>query len=502
MKNIYGIFRKISLIFYLMIFYELRNLCQYGGAKRHLTRILVLGIGLLVSIILWLFFRRTKEKTSDDSKKKNVTFRWEVTIFIIGSLIFSSQIVYSAIPFQGALSWKIDAFFKEKKVTLTHTNFLETGVEGILQDLDEELDLPEELYIANKFQLTFDDTGEIRSLYTFLYGKNENGEYRSYLVDYNAEKENKMTVWLDGKATSGYESDCSLEPMRMILKDKIFLDKLKTSLSVWEEPDHSGIYEILYYGKRSFWTGEGLVFIEGDADGDGVNGENNIHQLRYGGEVKGFALSLHIPEREEIIPLRFIMEPEYISSDTIQKQQEQQQIEESKDSQGWTTDSDNGTMYFFVDDNTGWRLIIIDAAAGSRFYALEKTDDGGSTWDRINGDPFSGSAGVAEGLVFYNEKLGVAGLAGASGNSSSLFITQDGGSSFLEVKLPMEQVEELPPIANELGYRVEDYDYLHMPERIGEVLRVCVVTESVENGGLLFQSEDNGVNWTYLGNSN
>ena len=55
----------------------------------------------------------------------------------------------------------------------------------------------------------------------------------------------------------------------------------------------------------------------------------------------------------------------------------------------------------------GWRLVITDAAAGSRFYVMEKTMDGGSTWECINDDPFSGQLGVAEGLIFYDETLGL-----------------------------------------------------------------------------------------------
>ena len=51
--------------------------------------------------------------------------------------------------------------------------------------------------------------------------------------------------------------------------------------------------------------------------------------------------------------------------------------------QKWTVDQSDGTMYFFLDENNGWRLVITDAAAGSRFYVMEKTMDGGSTWECI-----------------------------------------------------------------------------------------------------------------------
>lgn len=45
--------------------------------------------------------------------------------------------------------------------------------------------------------------------------------------------------------------------------------------------------------------------------------------------------------------------------------------------------------------------MVVDAAAGSRFYVMERTADGGDTWERINEDPFDNQAGVAEGVMFF-----------------------------------------------------------------------------------------------------
>ena len=38
-----------------------------------------------------------------------------------------------------------------------------------------QLQLPEELYIANKYQVSFDENGTIQRIYAFIYGKNEAG---------------------------------------------------------------------------------------------------------------------------------------------------------------------------------------------------------------------------------------------------------------------------------------------------------------------------------------
>ncbi|MFR7442091.1 MAG: hypothetical protein ACLUUG_13165 [Lachnospiraceae bacterium] len=49
---------------------------------------------------------------------------------------------------------------------------------------------------------------------------------------------------------------------------------------------------------------------------------------------------------------------------------------------GWTIDQSDGTMYFFMDKKTGWRLVVADAEPGSRFYVLEKSVDGGAYMGR------------------------------------------------------------------------------------------------------------------------
>ncbi len=169
-----------------------------------------------------------------------------------------------------------------------------------------------------------------------------------------------------------------------------------------------------------------------------------------------------------------------------------------KDTESWTVDQSDGTMYFFLDENNGWRLVITDAAAGSRFYVMEKTMDGGSTWD-INDDPFSGQLGVAEGLIFYDENFGVAGITGASQSYSRLYVTRDGGRAFEEMKLPMDLVSELPQIAIDCGFTVEDFDYLNMPEKEDDTLTITVTTDAAEKDGIVFQSTDYGATWEYKG---
>lgn len=301
MKRNYRIFGKISLLFYLLCLYQICYLSQYGGIRSHLVLLLVDLLGFLTSFIFWLLFRRKKtEDVSGDSMKKKI-FWIEMMVAVIGTLYFSGRIVYSAIPYNGALSWKLDELMNQKKLSFSHNNLFKDGPEGVLTDLGEVFDLPKELYIANSFEMTFDGTGTIQTLDSFIYGKDENGEKQTYLISYDAKQNEKMTVWADGGVNASYDNDMRLEPMFRILQ--------------------------------------------------GADYEQS--------------------------PVRYIMEPEYISQKTLDEEQAAQMAEESKDAGTWTVDRTDETMYFFLDNSRGWRLVVTGAAAGSRSYKLEKTRDGG-----------------------------------------------------------------------------------------------------------------------------
>lgn len=497
MKYIYKITGKVSLLFYIFNLYQLWHLCQYGGLRSHIPMLVSGIIGLVGTLVLWLISRRYNQKIDLGDNKNRKLFYMEIILLIAATLFFGGRIVYSAIPYHGALSWKLDEWLHKKEVELKHNNLFEDGVEGILMDLDEALELPEELYIANKYQMSFDENGTIQSIYAFIYGKNAAGEKKTYLIDYDADSSNDMTVWIDGNVNGEYGDDMRLSPMIEILNNSDWMSQVEAWAETFEEQQ---IYEILYMGRRSFRSEEGLQYIPGDADGDGAEtGTSDFTQLGSGGEIVGFEVSLHIPDLNSVTPVRYIMEPEYVSQQELNQENTMQQVEDAKVTESWTVDQSDGTTYFFLDENNGWRFLITDAAAGSRFYVMEKTIDGGTTWERINADPFSGQLGVTEGLIFFDENFGVAGLTGASQSYSRLYVTRDGGMTFEEMKLPMERVLELPQVAIDCGFTVEDFDYLNMPEKVDDTLTITVTTEAVEKDGIVFQSTDYGVTWEYKG---
>ena len=410
----------------------------------------------------------------------------------------------------------------EVKITLKHDNFFDDSVAGILEDLDNEIGLPKKIYLVNHFNVTFYATGEIAAIDTFFYGEDENGETRTYLVDYNRKKSSKMTVYINNYAETDYEEDMCLTPLFELLGNI----KVKEQVNSWAEETKSHTFGISYSGKRAFTSADSLQVI--NAENTDTNGNSILSQVEYGGEVTGFAVTFSTGGEENTDKIiTYIINPKYTSAAVLAQQNRLEQIEKAKNSSGdvtgdnngnkdngiisgseeedgeettpWTENREDGSVYFFLDSNTGYRLLVADAAAGSRFYELECTKDGGQSWNQLNADPFCGNMGVAEGIEFYNENLGVIGLRGASGAYSTLYLTQDGGKTFSMIELPMDEVTELPDTAAQYGLEKSDYDYCEMPQQEDGKFKIKVISEQGETDGILFESTDNGNTWNYSG---
>lgn len=410
----------------------------------------------------------------------------------------------------------------EVKITLKHDNFFDDSVAGILEDLDNEIGLPKKIYLVNHFNVTFYATGEIAAIDTFFYGEDENGETRTYLVDYNRKKSSKMTVYINNYAETDYEEDMCLTPLFELLGNI----KVKEQVDSWAEETKSHTFEISYSGKRAFTSADSLQVI--NEENTDTNGNSILSQVEYGGEVTGFAVTFSTGGEENTDKIiTYIINPKYTSAAVLAQQNRKEQIDEAKNGAGndttdntgnadpnavagndeeesgdgtpWTENREDGSVYFFLDSNTGYRLLVADAAAGSRFYELEMTKDGGQSWNQKNANPFNGNSGVAEGIEFYNENLGVIGLAGASGDYSTLYLTQDGGKTFSKIELSMDEVTELPDTAAEYGFSISDYDYCKMPQQEDGKFTIKVISGQGETDGILFESTDNGNTWNYSG---
>lgn len=503
MKKLKFIFGKLSITYYILFLLVTCVLCKYGSSRRLKFVFFALGILLLISLCVWIgcLIAGKENPFKIKGKLRKAMLGTELFVLLGVTLCGAAYIVYTAIPYNGALSWKVDSLFKTRKIAYEHNNFFRDGAHGLLDDINKKLKLPDELYITDSFEMTFDKDGTITRVSAYLYGQNEKGKDKTYLIDYDADKSDKITVQIAGYATADYDDDKKLDPMFTILDNSDCKMRVTNWNLQYAFADTPPEYEILYYGRRAFSSSEGLVYLPGDVDGDGkVTGMTDFDALDNGGEASGYEVSLYLPQDESVTPVRYMMEPEYIDPQTIAQAGQTQKDSEAKESNTWTVAEDgSGVVRFFLNKRQGWKLSVVDAALGTRYYKLDVTQDGGNNWTTVNEDPFSGEGGVGEGIEFFDEQFGFIGLSGASQTHSSIYVTYDGGKTLQKIELPMDTVTEDPPHMQEYGLTLDDYQYLTMPQQDGSTYTVHVMTQSGENEGLVFTSEDQGESWTFTG---
>lgn len=140
-----------------------------------------------------------------------------------------------------------------------------------------------------------------------------------------------------------------------------------------------------------------------------------------------------------------------------------------------------------------YRMVVRDAAAGSRFYSLLKSTDGGASWEMGSSNPFHDQLGMGVDFVFLDETFGFATLVHNGGDEADLYVTEDGGLNY-EVCM-MQGIH----VTLEDGYLYNPYDYPEMPyEEDGVVYVLCGQgLDGDYNGGdenekALFASTDHG----------
>lgn len=147
-----------------------------------------------------------------------------------------------------------------------------------------------------------------------------------------------------------------------------------------------------------------------------------------------------------------------------------------------------------------YRMVVVDAALGSRLYGLLKSRDDGRTWEEVSLDPFDSQLGMAVDFTFLDEQTGFATLAHNGGDSADLYITEDGGKHYEPVVVE-EKLFALPD-----GTMYAPYDYPQMPYESEEVLFLLCGQGSDEdyNGGdqqamALYRSTDGGHTFIFQG---
>lgn len=466
----------------LMIFYKcikiLSALCMYGGLRRRAPISVGCGMLLLVWFVMWTIIYHKRKLQEQKKLPKciwSLVFCVEVILLASAAGYYGKQIVESASPFYGRLSSKIREWTDSRKVKLKHNNIYEDGIHGIFEDLEIKIDFPKELYLANQFSVDFLEDGTITNIYSFFYGKDNEGKRRSFLLDYDSRKSDKMTVWLDGNVVSEYKESEKMIP----LFDMVAHIDLQATIKEYAKENMTSSYYLKYFGYSDIYTNDKMTVL--DRDGtilplDVVKSEKGIYN--------GYEISVYTSDKELVA--------RYMDGSRRIAAWDEEMEEEVVYEVGKSTRED-GIVYYFLNETRGWRLVVVDAAAGSRWYRVETTSDGGKNWMRTEPDPFPEELfGVADSIWFLDKENGFVLMGGASETHSELYRTADGGLSFSRVNLPTELVNvEIPDLA--------EYDYVTMPYMEGNVLKTSLSLEKYDCCNLYFESEDLGETWYYTG---
>ena len=482
----------LLLIAYGFFSNKLAEICKYGRRNYNLQILIFLTIFFLLAISI-TSIKIIKHNNADSGKlKKSKSWKYiSISLIIAITSFYGYNIYKSSVNFGGKLSWLILRAKTERSVKFEHNNIYKHGVAGIFNDINGKYTLPDKLYIHNKFQLKFKSDGTITDLYAFVYGKNENGEDESYLITYDKDinKANKMTIRLSSFVNADYNDDKLLDPLVETVKA---ININKSYLQ-----NNESVYGLVYSGKRNWgYDTTGLINIYEDGSELKLEDIYNMYLEEFNGEITGYSVSMYVPNKEEITPFRYnlINDSEWSLSQNIIPGGSIGQEEMEKPDVFHSPKKSNEKEEFYLSDKIGYRLNPVDVALGSTFYELLKTNDSGLTWQNINENPFGNPVGTIYGIKFMNENLGFIVTVNKSGDSATLYRSEDGGKTFEIIDFNQDK-EEL-----EGNFTTSVFDFPTLPYKENDVLKMLVGQgqdgDYNGNNTVLYESKDNGKTWT------
>lgn len=464
----------LVIILYSVMAYGMTSLAQNGGIKKHLPFIIV-PAGILFVWLLWTVwrFRRPLQKRAWQSYAKPWYYLATALIVVITG-VSTYKIVQSAISFNGRLSWVIDDWQHKHLLAFPDHNLYTDGIDGLLRDIDNEVDLPTALYVGDDFSLSFASDGTIKTVSTYLEGANEEGNRMSFLIDYDVNKSNQLMVRTgEGDASKTFDESKSLQSLRTSLN---FLP-IADLLGKFEDDDS---YRLYYAGMRDWgYNTDGIVYY----NETGLLGHLDISYQK----IVGFTTSLYPENQEDATPIRLV----YTDADSL------------SEVAGSPTDSEESSTGEFevaesyqLPQGPTYQLIVLDAALGSRFYGLRKQSETGKAWEMVNEDPFNGETGVADGLGFIDDSLGFATLSHNGGETADLFRTTSGGKTFAKVSLPEVDV----PLADDAQYNPFVFPEIPYQEGDNLILYVNQGANGDYKAGVraVYLSKDRGKSWQFI----
>lgn len=493
----------IFIIFYFLFWRHLFILCDIGNKHKNLPIIVVSFLFFIVWFVKFLnqiynkngnHLKDLSENTSETQhfqilKNRPQILVWRIcAIFVLISItvFFGTKTVNTGISYNGKLSWFLNDLKYKKTVTFKHNNVYKDGIDGILNDIDKKIDLPDKLYVKSSFDLKFAADGTITVFDTYLYGKSDTGGEKNYLISYNKKKSERITVYIQDTNKYKYKESKIIQPLVEATRNI----SIQNVIHSWKTDGYEE-FGILYQGIRSWgYNTDGIKYI--DANENTLSAElSSINET----EIVNYSISIYLPGKEPgenldangknnkvYIPFRYLVVDDI--ANIYQSNKNASEIlsselpkEDTSDINSGYKELKDGTLEFYLTNNIAYRLVVIDAALGSRFYALDKIDNE-KNWVRINEDPYAGSVGVASGIKFINENLGFIILSHSGGSYGELYRTEDGGETFRQV-----------------NFQDDKLDYPDLPYEQNGSLYVNVGQGNDGDKSAIYISKDKGATW-------
>ncbi len=377
----------LFIVIYCFSLYQIYLLCLNGGLRRHLMvivpLILIEGIWFLFWTIYYFILKKDLHIFDQLISKCKPLLTIELCVMIVMTCFFGYRTYQTAIPYQGHISWYLERKNSSKQIEMKHLQFYKTGIKGIFKDLN--ISINDDLYISDSFIVVVNKKGKITKIEGLIY----NHEH-SYLLDYKGQD---MTVWIDNEVNKTYQQKDKLNEMfNMIDHMSLQLNQLKGQT-----------YRIKYVGYQ-----EAVLNKEDYYENDDQYIQCDQQHLYE--HVSGYCLQIKYQDT-----VSCFYQPAMIN---------ESQTEEKHNAGEMVIDqSDEVTLYY--NDSITYKLVVSDAALGTRYYTFNKNDE------VINQDPFNGEGGQAKGIYFIDENQGFILLGHGGSEETSLYVTNDGGKSFM-----------------------------------------------------------------------
>jgi phosphoenolpyruvate carboxykinase (ATP) len=175
MKVIHKISPVLILAGYFYVLYEGYFLCQFGGVRYHGQKMAVGAAVMAVGFFFWLITR--KKAKEQQAGKKQYLWIAELVAAAAATIICGAAVIRTAIPYNGALSWKIYEWRRINDESSSKDN----------SDTNKEENEPE-IFSGTETETETKTSENIRNSDTWEFNAEELENFEPDFVVYNASK--------------------------------------------------------------------------------------------------------------------------------------------------------------------------------------------------------------------------------------------------------------------------------------------------------------------------